>query len=107
MEIGRILEDGTIEREFYIQGEIYKNYDNFINGKGTCYVPELYDEEYTREDFLQITNGNERAALFLFEGVDWQSPMTLHEEYIDDDESDYAILVRKGSEKSKEASNNG
>ena len=40
--IGKILEDGTIEKEYYRQGYIYKNYENFYKREGICYVSE-YD----------------------------------------------------------------
>lgn len=43
-EIGRILEDGTVEKEYFRQGWIYKNYEKFYKREGKCYVAE-YEEE--------------------------------------------------------------
>lgn len=42
-----------------------------------CYVPELDDAVYTRNDFMALCNGQEEIAEELFYEVDWQSPTTL------------------------------
>lgn len=83
---GEILEDGEIERGQTNQGLVYKNPLAFRHKNGICYVSELSDDEYTYEDFLRISNGNEDIASILFETVDWQSPSTLYDEYIQSDE---------------------
>lgn len=80
MEIGKISPDGTVEKDFYVQGWIYKNYDNFEKKKGVCYVPELSDEKYTYDDFLKICKNDKTLARLVFELVDWQHPETLADE---------------------------
>lgn len=41
---------------------------------------------YTRQDFLDICYGNPEFAKELYGSVDWQSPETLWEEWMEDDE---------------------
>lgn len=75
--VGRKLPDDTYEKEFYRQGTIYKNLANFERKKGVCYVPELSDDEYTYQDFLDLCGGNPDMAEYVFETVDWQHPESL------------------------------
>jgi len=90
--IGEILPDGKIEKEYYGQGIIYKNFQAF--GEKTdevCYSPELSDETYTYQDFLEIAKSKfeelqdtekfHSLAQSLFELCDWQHPETLMEEW--------------------------
>lgn len=84
--IGEILEDGTIERGSSNQGLVYWNAWAFKSKQGVCYVPELSDTEYTYDDFLRVAKGNEKIAEQLFQTVDWQSPETVYDEWINDDE---------------------
>lgn len=91
--IGKILEDGTIEKEYYRQGYIYKNYENFYKREGICYVSE-YDStnindggisfegiceevvDYLKDcdvDLNKITDNQiANMAEDLFEELDWQ-----------------------------------
>ena len=64
------------EKDFYNQGEIFKSYKNFFEGSLPCYVPELSNKIYTREDFMKLTN-NPCVAFLLFELADWQHPESL------------------------------
>lgn len=89
LKIGKINEDGTIERGHSDQGMIYKNEEAFINKSGVCYIPELNDIEYSYNDFLDIALGDEKIAGILFEAVDWQSPDTLVDEWLNDNELFY------------------
>lgn len=99
--VGQILPDGTIEKEYYGQGWIYKNWNAFENKTDEiCYVGE-HDEDklaegvgYKYNDFVRLAqefiNRNEDVqeyckennvtaediALNLFEAVDWQDPTT-------------------------------
>lgn len=84
--IGEILEDGTIEKGSSNQGLVYWNTWAFKSQNGVCYVPELSDTEYTYDDFLRISKGNTDIAEMLFKTVDWQSPETLYDEWINEDE---------------------
>lgn len=104
--IGKIT-NNLIEREFYGQGFIYKNFDNFYNkSKDICYIPELSTNDneiatldntvtYNYFDFLELAKGfletnikskawclrnhttAEDIAKDLFESLDWQHPESL------------------------------
>lgn len=80
-DIGRIHSDGTIERGVSEQGSIFKSERNFRSGKGVCYVPELSDTKYTRQDFLNICQNDSDLAEKLFSYVDWQAPETALDEF--------------------------
>ena len=88
MKIGscRVDEDGNIlklKREYHRQGWIFKDEEAFKNEPDSpCYVPELSDSVYTGSNFLKICNGQQEFAEELFDGVDWQHPETLKEEWI-------------------------
>lgn len=72
-----------IEREYYGQGMIYKNWEAYeTDPSAVCYIPELSDSKYTREGFLDICNGNEELAKELFLSVDWQHPETVFDEWV-------------------------
>lgn len=86
MIVGSIDKNGEVIREFWRQGEIYKNDEAFINKVGVCYVPELSDYNYTYEDFLNIAKGNIKITNVLFEMVDWQSPETLYDDLLNNKE---------------------
>lgn len=73
-----------LEREFFGQGWIFKDWGAFDNRiDAPCYVPELDDTVYTRRDFLELCNGQEEIAGELFYQLDWQSPSTLFNEWED------------------------
>jgi len=74
-------DNDIIERDFWGQGWIYKNYHAYENNlNAVCYIPELSDCKYTHQDFLDMCDGQEVYAFELFDRVDWQSPETLLEE---------------------------
>lgn len=82
--------DGNGMRIYRIQkgttrnGMCFKSWDNFHERPDRpCYQPELAEGTggiWTREDFLELAEGDEKIAEFIFEGVDWQSPWTLMDE---------------------------
>ena len=76
--------EAVIEREWYGQGHIFKDEDAFLHHpERVCYVPELSDSAYTRQDFLDMCNGQEEFAAECFYAVDWQHPETwLEEQYV-------------------------
>nr|WP_024835438.1 hypothetical protein [Clostridium sp. 12(A)] len=92
LKIGKCIvnSDGDIielEREFYGQGMIFKDEHAFrYEEKIPCYVPELSDTVYTREDFLRMCNNQEDIANVLFESVDWQHPETYLDEQFKEEE---------------------
>ena len=59
------------------KGLIFKDEEAFLHDPGrVCYVPELSDSVYTRNDFLALCNGQVERAEECFEAVDWQHPET-------------------------------
>ena len=113
LTIGKILEfnkeDGIIkvEKEYggdgLCEGFIFKSEENFYeNPNLPCYVPEhsgdavvehtfgrdYTSDFYTKNDFLNITGGNEDEAIALFESVWWQHPETLWDEWDTDGETE-------------------
>lgn len=90
LKVGSIEEKGgeySISREYYRQGMIFKDEDAYRNRKDEpCYVPELSDSVYTGNDILNICNGQQEFADELFEGLDWQHPETLIEDWIRNEE---------------------
>lgn len=77
----------VIKKSFYGQGVIYKNTEAFESDLDTvCYIPELFEDKYTRRDFLRICNQQEEIARVVFEAVDWQSPETYVDELFRDQE---------------------
>lgn len=73
----------VIEREYYGQGMIFKDEEAYKNHPDrVCYVPELSDSTYTREDFLNLCDGNVEMADELFDNCDWQHPESLLEDWI-------------------------
>lgn len=86
----------VIEREYFQQGYIVKDEEAYLNCPDqVCYVPELFDEGYTRQDFLDMCNGQEEMADMLFEMVDWQSPETLKSELLDMQEIGFCPACKK------------
>ena len=83
--ICKVDRDGSItelQREFFRQGWIFKDWAAFHSKLDMpCYVPELHDVVYTRNDFMALCNGQEEIAERLFYEVDWQSPYTLMDEW--------------------------
>lgn len=81
----KVDKDGNIielQREFFGQGCIFKDWGAFHNRPDMpCYVPELFDTVYTRDDFMDLCNYQENIAEQLFDEVDWQSPSALLDEW--------------------------
>lgn len=89
-------QEAVIDREYYRQGWIFKDEEAFLHHpEQVCYVPELSNEGYTRQDFLAMCNGQEELAEFLFEMVDWQSPETLKSELLATYEIDFCPVCKK------------
>lgn len=51
--------------------------------EGNSYIAE---SGYTKQDLIDICNGNVGMARELFDHLDWMSPETLMDEWLDDDE---------------------
>lgn len=88
--------EAVIDREYYIQGWIFKDEEAFLlHPDQVCYVPELFDNAYTRQDFLDMCNGQEEIARECFYAVDWQSPETWLNEQFDTYEMDFCPICQK------------
>lgn len=88
--------EAVIDREYYQQGWIFKDEEAFLHHPDkVCYVPELSDEGYTRQNFLDMVGGQEEVATLLFDMVDWQSPETLLNELYDTYELDFCPVCQK------------
>ena len=82
--------EAVIKREYYRQGWIFKDEEAFLfHADQVCYVPELSDEGYTRQDFMALCNGQEDFAAECFRAVDWQCPETWVDEQYREDEWGY------------------
>jgi hypothetical protein len=77
-------DEPVIEREYFQQGYIFKDEEAFYEHTDkVCYVPELSDSVYTRNDFLDLCGGNEDFAVECFDIVDWQHPESwIDEQYV-------------------------
>ncbi len=86
LKVGSIEEkygEYSINRKYYRQDMIFKDEDACRNRKDEpCYAPELSYSVYTGNDILNIFNGQQEFADELFEGLDWQHPETLMEDWI-------------------------
>ena len=51
-----------------------------IAPQAPCYVPELFDIVYTKEDILNMCDDQESIARKIFYQLDWQLPETLLDE---------------------------
>lgn len=70
-------------REYCGQGMIFKDEEAYKEHPDrVCYVPELSDSTYTREDFLNLCDGNVEMADELFDNCDWQHPESLVEDWV-------------------------
>lgn len=81
---GKII---LLERGPSAQGFIFKDEDAFHERPSDpCYVPELTDTVYTREDILRICNNQEEVAERVFREIDWQHPESYLDELFADEE---------------------
>ena len=87
---GTEKKETVIQREYYRQGWIFKDEAAFLfHADQVCYVPELSDEGYTRQGFMDLCNGQEDFAAECFRAVDWQCPETWVDEQYREDEWGY------------------
>lgn len=48
-KIGEILEDGTVKKEYFQEGHIYKNICNFYRQDGICYISEYQADKINKK----------------------------------------------------------
>lgn len=88
--------EAVVDREYYGQGWIFKDEEAFLlHLDQVCYVPELFDDAYTRQNFLDMCNGQEEIACECFYALDWQSPETWLNEQFDTYEMDFCPICQK------------
>ena len=88
--------EAVIQREYYRQGWIFKDEEAFLShADQVCYVPELSNGAYTRQDFMALCNGQEDFATECFRAVDWQCPGTWVDEQYREDEWGYCPVCGK------------
>lgn len=69
-EVGKILDNGKILKEYEGQGYIYKNYENFYKREGICYVSE-HDGDTIEDGGISYVGIWEEVLDYLFvSGVD-------------------------------------
>ena len=82
------------------QGFVYKNeWAFYSHSDEICYIPELGDELYRYQDFLELCEFQEFAE-DVFQTVDWQFPETYWDE-LDDDEEFMEDFKKKKEQKKK------
>ena len=97
-EYKKHIENDDMPRNWIGQGWGYKDLSfDWDKGNSTdiIYIPEHgypeldlgFDEYdgYSKNDFIQICDGNETEANALFYSVDWQFPETLYDEWCRDE----------------------
>lgn len=116
MEIGKIV-NNKVEKEFFRQGHIYKNTDNFEKKSGICYIAEYQcdydvldnesvegrdyetydsmkeqvDKAYKMYNIDETKYRKETMLATVFEMVDWQFFSTLLYEVIDSLDDEYFL----------------
>lgn len=113
--IGNILKDGTVKKEYFRQGHIYKNFANFYRKEGICYISEYQTDKITRkskegkdyETYQSIYNKVKQAFELekvnqekysiedftetIMNDLDWQYPDTLIQESIEALDDEYFL----------------
>lgn len=113
--IGYILEDGTVEKKYLRQGNIYKNFANFYRKDGICYIAEgqtdkitpkskegedyetyrsLYNkvkQAFEDEKVNQVKYSIEDFTETIMCDLDWQCADSLITEYIDALDDEYFL----------------
>lgn len=114
-KIGDILKDGTVKKEYFRQGYIYKNFANFYKKDGICYISEYQTDKITKESkegkdyetYQSIYNkvkkafeservNQERYSIedfteTIMNDLDWQYPDTLIQESIEALDDEYFL----------------
>lgn len=88
-EFIRLNKEGKVPYEWIGQGYGYKDEKfDWKNGDPTniIYIPEnayqdgYVEDAYSKQDFIDLCDGKEKRAYFVFIGVDWQYPETFYDE---------------------------
>lgn len=70
--------------------EYFKDTKAFEDKEGVCYIPEHFDEQdavnFTYDDFLEISKGNDKLAKIIFNLCNWQHPETVFQELLNEEE---------------------
>lgn len=114
-EIGKILEDGTVKKEYFQEGHIYKNICNFYRQDGICYISEgqvdkldknsIAGEDYETYQTIyeKVKEAYDRAKIdekkyslkdfisTIFNDLNWQSVEALTMDSIDALDNEYFL----------------
>lgn len=114
-EIGKILEDGTVKKEYFQEGHIYKNICNFYRQNGICYISEgqadkldknsIAGEDYETYQTIyeKVKEAYDRAKIddkkyslkdfisTIFNDLNWQSVEALTMDSIDALDNEYFL----------------
>lgn len=75
----------VISRDYFRQGWIFQDEEAYLDEKHpnrVCYIPELSNSLYTRQNFLDMCKGQVEFANELFYGSDWQHPESLMQDWM-------------------------
>lgn len=114
-KIGEILEDGTVKKEYFQEGHIYKNICNFYRQNGICYISEGQADKISKKSkpgedyetyqtiYEKVKEAYEKAKIdenkyrlndfveTIFNDLTWQSVETLTIDYIDALDNEYFL----------------
>ena len=114
-EIGKILEDGTVKKEYFQEGHIYKNISNFYRQDGICYIAEGQADKLDKNSkpgeayetyqtiFEKVKEAYEKAKIderkyrlkdfvaTIFDDLTWQSVEALTMDSIDALDDEYFL----------------
>ena len=112
-EIGKILEDGTVKKEYFQEGHIYKNICNFYRQDGICYISQAdkldknsipgEDYETYQTIYEKVKEAYDRAKIdekkyslkdfisTIFNDLNWQSVEALTMDSIDALDNEYFL----------------
>lgn len=114
-EIGKILEDGTVKKEYFQEGHIYKNICNFYRQDGICYISEgqvdkidknskpgedyetyqtIYEKVKEAYEKARIDEKNIDLKIFvatIFDDLTWQSVEAMTMDSIDALDNEYFL----------------
>lgn len=88
--LGNQNHPGKISREYFGQGYIFKDEEAFLHHpEKACYISELSDVVYTKNDLLSLCRDNVKMAEECFYSLDWQHPESWIDEQCRNDEFGY------------------
>ncbi len=82
LKVGTFEKPDKIHREYYGQGMIFKDEEAFkYRHDEICYIPELSDTLYSRNNIVDACKGSIEVAEEVFSALDWQHVESLIEDW--------------------------